>query len=203
VAPASGPTGGTASLSATLTADGVGATGKTVSFSLNGHSVGSATTNAAGVATIPNASLVGINPGTYPNGVSASFAGDGGIPAANATSVLTVSAAGSAPAPKLSVDPLKGKFGSVAVSRGSKTKKFTITNAGTSALKVSKIKLKGAKGNYRLKAKSCTGVSIAAGASCTFKVVFDPKQAGALGAKLKITSDGGIAKLKLKGKGLS
>lgn len=414
VAPASGPPEGTAALSATLTATGVPVSGKTVAFSLNGNSVGSATTDAAGVATIANASLAGIAAGTYPNGVSASFAGDATNLVSNGTAALTVSGlpavtptpgswdfgnqrvdttstgkdftitnsgdgpltvsavslAGSNPgdfdissetctsaspiapagtcqvtvafeptatgartaaiqvssnapssptsisltgngtqpslssptgsvvfepqrvgtqstsktltlsnigdaplsitsaavtgadasqyqianngcsgtvvaptgscaialvfkpsgtgahnaaslvvssndpaspaaialqgsgvAPKLSVKPVKGKFGTVNVNGGSKTKKFKITNAGTADLKVSKIKLKGAKGNYRMKTKSCTKKAIATGASCTFKVVFDPTSTGRLSAKITIASDGGNATLTLLGIG--
>jgi hypothetical protein len=119
------------------------------------------------------------------------------------SSPASIALQGSGVEPTVSVKPRKGKFGSVAVAGGSKTKKFKITNTGTSALTVSKLKLKGAKGNYRLKAKSCKGTSIATGATCTFKVVFDPKQAGALGAKLTITTDGGTVTVKLKGNGVS
>ena len=75
VASASGTFGGTAALSATLTrtADGP-ISGKTVTFTLNGSPAGSATTNASGVASIAAASLTGINAGSYPTGVGASFA---------------------------------------------------------------------------------------------------------------------------------
>jgi hypothetical protein len=93
VNPASGPYGGTTSLTATLTSGGNGVINKTISFTLNGNNVGSATTNASGVATLPNASLVGINPGTYPNGVGASFAGDNGYTGSSATNSLTVACA--------------------------------------------------------------------------------------------------------------
>ena len=77
VASATGTFGGTAALSATLTrtADGP-ISGKTVTFTLNGSPAGSATTNASGVASIAAASLAGINAGSYPTGVGASFAGD-------------------------------------------------------------------------------------------------------------------------------
>jgi hypothetical protein len=80
VAAASGTYGGTADLSATLTAGGVGVSGKTISFSLNGVPAGTATTNAAGVATGTGVSLAGIAAGTYAagpaSGVAASFTSD-------------------------------------------------------------------------------------------------------------------------------
>ena len=93
VAPASGPYGGTAALSATLTSGGNPVANKTISFTLNGNNVGSATTDINGVAALPNASLAGINPGTYPNGVGASFAGDNGYTGSSATNTLTVGCA--------------------------------------------------------------------------------------------------------------
>ena len=93
VDPAAGTYGGTVNLSATLT-DGVnGISGQTVSFTLNGNGVGSAMTNGSGVATLSNVSLSGINAGTYPTGVGASFAGSGNYLAGSDTAALTVNKA--------------------------------------------------------------------------------------------------------------
>jgi len=79
-----GPFAGTANLAATLTANGTGVSGKTVNFTLNGNSVGSGTTDDSGLATLANASLTGIDAGSYPSGVGATFAGDSGFTAAAA-----------------------------------------------------------------------------------------------------------------------
>jgi MBG domain len=102
VSPASGTYGGTTSLSATLSSNGSGLANKIVSFTLNGNSVGNATTNSSGVATLPNVSLSGIDAGTYADAVGASYAGTGsGCTAncygpSNGTATLTVNkAAGS------------------------------------------------------------------------------------------------------------
>jgi hypothetical protein len=89
-ATATGTYGGTTSLSANLTAGSAGVSGKTVTFKLNGTTIGTATTTGSGVATLSNASLAGINAGSYANGVSASFAGDSGYQSSSATSSLTV-----------------------------------------------------------------------------------------------------------------
>ena len=87
---ASGTYGGTANLSATLT-DGISPlSGRTINFSLNGNGVGSAVTDGSGGASLPNASLAGINAGDYPTGVSASFAGDPPYLSSNATNSLHV-----------------------------------------------------------------------------------------------------------------
>ncbi len=90
VDPATGDFGGTVDLKATLTSGGNGVPGKSIAFTLNGNSVGSANTDANGVATLNGASLAGISGGLYPNGVGASFAGDSVYASASATNVLTV-----------------------------------------------------------------------------------------------------------------
>jgi hypothetical protein len=96
VGSANGTYGGTVNLSATLT-DGVSPlSGKTINFTLNGNSVGSAVTNGSGVASLSNASLAGINAGPYPTGVGASFAGDPTYLNSSATNSLTVNKANAA-----------------------------------------------------------------------------------------------------------
>jgi hypothetical protein len=88
VSSASGSYGGTASLTATLSP---AIAGKTINFSLNGSSRGTATTNSSGVATVSAASLSGINTGTYATGVGASFAGDATHVASSGSAQLAVS----------------------------------------------------------------------------------------------------------------
>jgi hypothetical protein len=75
-ADATGTYGGTVMLTATLTANGVNLSGRSLTFTLNGASVGVATTDLNGVATLADVSLSGINGGTYPGAVIAQFAGD-------------------------------------------------------------------------------------------------------------------------------
>jgi MBG domain (YGX type)/Galactose oxidase, central domain/Kelch motif len=95
VSPASGTYGGTVDLSATLTktSDSSAVSGKTISFTLNGNPVGSATTSASGVASLTSISLSGINANTYPTGVGASFAGDSGYALSSGTASLTITKA--------------------------------------------------------------------------------------------------------------
>src|SRR5947208_652573 len=90
-APAETYAGTVTNLQATLSSSG-SVNSKTISFSLNGISVGTATTNSSGVATLPSASLSGINAGTYAGGVNATFAGDSTHAATSATASLTVAA---------------------------------------------------------------------------------------------------------------
>ena len=90
VSSASGTYGGTTALTATLNSGSSPLGGKLITFTLNGNSVGSGVTNASGVATLANASLAGINAGSYLNGVGASFAADGSYAASSGSNSLTV-----------------------------------------------------------------------------------------------------------------
>ncbi len=75
-----GTVGGTATLACTLTASSVPLAGKSVVFTLSEggtvRTVGTATTDANGVATLTGASLAGVGAGIYSGAVGASFAGD-------------------------------------------------------------------------------------------------------------------------------
>ena len=77
-------------LSATVLAGATGVSGKTVNFTLNGSSAGSATTDSSGVANLSNTSLAGIPTGTYPAGVGATFATDSTHSGSADTAALTV-----------------------------------------------------------------------------------------------------------------
>ena len=94
VSPATAPYGGFAVLSATLqkTSNGGLISGKTVTFALNGTTVGTAVTNNAGQAFF-TASIGGIPLGTYAGAISASFAGDTLFTASSGAGSLTVNRA--------------------------------------------------------------------------------------------------------------
>ncbi|HST77446.1 MAG TPA: beta-propeller fold lactonase family protein, partial [Verrucomicrobiae bacterium] len=88
---------GTTNLTTTLkrTLDGSAVAGRTITFTLNGISVGTAVTDASGIAALSNVSLflngVPINAGATPIGVS--FAGDSQFVASTASSTLTITKA--------------------------------------------------------------------------------------------------------------
>ena len=84
--------GSTASvLTATLTSGGNGVGGRTITFAFNGTSVGHRDDERLGVATLAAvSSLAGINAGTYPTGVSASFTQDATYAGQTAANSLTV-----------------------------------------------------------------------------------------------------------------
>jgi hypothetical protein len=91
----SGPYGGTASLTATLKSGTTPLSGKTISFTLNGSAVGSASTDPSGVATLGGVSLGSINAGTQNGAIGASFAGDSGFSSSSGSGNLSVAPASS------------------------------------------------------------------------------------------------------------
>jgi hypothetical protein len=117
-----------------LTFHSSGVPGETVDFTLNGTSVGSATTGANGVATLPDVSLAGIGAGSYPTGVAASYDGDGDPPlASNGSSSLTVYPAGLVGLSRVSVETTGGKIDSFDSSLGP----YGPSNHGSAALVMS------------------------------------------------------------------
>jgi hypothetical protein len=90
VSPATGSYGGSTTLSATLTSGGLDLANDTVTFSLNGSTVGTATTNATGIATLSGISLTGFDAGTYTAYVGASFSGNATDLASSGIANLTV-----------------------------------------------------------------------------------------------------------------
>jgi hypothetical protein len=133
VTPASGIYGGTVNLSATLTSSGSPVANKTLNFTLNGNPVGSAITNGSGVATKTGVSLAGINPGFYPSGVGASFAGDSSYSPSSGTASLTVTygtCIGQNPGGVI-LPPIANDGSSVFLQKGQRTipVKFTVCDA--------------------------------------------------------------------------
>lgn len=100
----SGVYNSTATLTATLTS-GLPVSGKTISFKVNGTSVGTATTDVNGVAALSGVNIAGRNVGTYPNLVQAIFAGDAGYLGSSSTGTLTVNKAATTTAVTSSANP--------------------------------------------------------------------------------------------------
>lgn len=91
ISPAAGAFGGTAMITATLLkpVNGIGISGKSVAFTLNGQPIGSAVTNKIGQAIL-NTSVAGMALGSYPGAITATFAGDAVFAASSGTGDLTV-----------------------------------------------------------------------------------------------------------------
>lgn len=90
VAPATAIYGGSATLSAALSSAGEPIADAEITFKLNGVAVGSAMTGANGIASLAGVPVTGINAGSYPGAIEASFAGAANLLAVTATGDLTI-----------------------------------------------------------------------------------------------------------------
>ena len=172
VASASGTYGGNASFSATLrkTSDNTPVAGKTINFTRNGTSVGSATTNASGVATLSSVSLSGVNAGTYASGVGASFTADsthGGSTGTNSLTVLRKELTGSFTTPNKIYDgttaatvasrSLPGVIGTDDVTLNVTNARFDNKNVGNGKAVTADLALSGSSAsNYSLSSAAAT-----------------------------------------------
>lgn len=94
----------------------------------------------------------------------------------------------------------ENSFGDVNVSSGSSTRTITVRNSGTGSVSISGTTI---SGDFRISSNSCSG-TIAAGASCTVTVVFDPTAAGTRTGSLQITpTTGATATVSLSGNGVT
>ncbi len=93
VSAAMGIYGGTTTVTANLSSGGTPVAGEGVDLKLGATDLGPVTTDVNGDATIPAASLAGINAGTYTGDVTASFAGDANFDPSSGSNDLTVTPA--------------------------------------------------------------------------------------------------------------
>jgi Glycosyl hydrolase family 26/HYDIN/CFA65/VesB-like, Ig-like domain len=102
--------------------------------------------------------------------------------------------------PAVSIDPRDHDFGTRTIGSGpSQPLSFTIGNPGSTALQISSISLQGAGAEqFHLQAPaSCANAVLSPGQTCQVTITFEPAQAGAFQAELKVESDaysgGGLA----------
>ena len=97
VTPVAGTYGSTATFAATLTAAGAPLGGEPVTFTITvggqTTTLGTATTDASGVASLSDVSLGALPAGTYPGAVSASFGGDASDAASTGSGDLSIAQA--------------------------------------------------------------------------------------------------------------
>src|SRR5438270_13179092 len=144
LASASGTFGGTADLSATLTSGGTGVSGKTVSFTLNGNNAGSGVTDGSGIVSVSAVSLTGINAGSYPGGVAATFAGDSGFTSSSGSNTLTVAKADQTIIFGVLADKIFGDADFTVSATASSTLAVTFAAAGNCSVTGSTVHLTGA-----------------------------------------------------------
>jgi hypothetical protein len=89
----------------------------------------------------------------------------------------------------------------VNVGSASPAQTFTLTNAGTAALPVTSVTLTGTNASaFTLGTNTC-GSSLAAGASCTISITFNPTAAGSATASLSVVDSVGTQTSSLTGTG--
>ena len=104
-------------------------------------------------------------------------------------------------APQAALTPATADFGSVNVGSASPAQTFTLTNAGTAALPVTSVTLTGTNASaFTLGTNTC-GSSLAAGASCTISITFNPTAAGSATASLSVVDSVGTQTSSLTGTG--
>jgi archaellum component FlaF (FlaF/FlaG flagellin family) len=189
---------------------------------------GTATLDNAGTAalSISSVTITGANPGDFvqanncgsslPAGSSCTFnitftpAASGSRTALlsvadnSASSPQTVSLSGTGTVASASLSPTGLSFGNQPVNAKSGTLTATLTNGGAAALSLSSIALTGANAGDFAQSNTC-GTSVAAGASCTVSVTFDPTASGSRSASVSFTdnANGSPQSLGLSGTGTS
>ena len=103
-------------------------------------------------------------------------------------------------APNLQAAPAPVSFAATNVGSTSATTTVTITNAGTAAA-MSVTASSGDATHFPLTANSCNGVTVNAGASCSFKVAFHPTAAGLVSANVTVNRTGGTLTVGVSGSG--
>ena len=115
---------------------------------------------------------------------------------------LTVQLTGqSAPPGALAISPSTNDFGSIVTGASSSATAFTVTNSGGGATGTLSAALSGTdKGSFTIGSDTCTGSTLAAGASCSVGVTFAPITEGTKAASLSVTgTPGGSASAALGG----
>ena len=86
--------------------------------------------------------------------------------------------------------PTKLNFGTQPVGTRSLAKKITLTNKGSSAVKITSIAITGTDAGDFAETNTC-GKSVASGASCFIKVTFKPLAKGKRTADVSVYDNGG------------
>jgi hypothetical protein len=113
----------------------------------------------------------------------------------------TVALTGTGGVAAISVNPTSINFGYVGVDP-SDPETVTVTNSGSAPLDVTTLSISGAAaGDYTISGDTCTGATLAPGATCTFDVTLEVTVAGTRSATITIGSSVGNRTVSLTGVG--
>jgi hypothetical protein len=155
----------------TLSATGL-PTGVTAGFNPNPTATTSTLTLTVGAGAATGTSTITIN------GVSGSF---------NSSTTIQLTVTGSGPA--IGFSPTSLMFGKVKVGKTSAPKTVTVSNTGSSTLDISSITTSGDFARKAGPKKTDCGSALAAGKTCTVRVVFKPTQTGTRSGDLIFTDN--------------
>ncbi|MGA2190660.1 MAG: choice-of-anchor D domain-containing protein, partial [Steroidobacteraceae bacterium] len=108
----------------------------------------------------------------------------------NDAATQSVALSGTGTGPTYTTSPTSVAFGNQLTNVASAPKSVTVTNTGTVALPITSIGLSSAGSQPFSQTNTC-GSSVAAAATCTISVVFDPASVGPTAATLSISGGGG------------
>ena len=158
-------------------------------------------TNNCGTSLAAGASCT-INVTFQPNGTGAKSAVLNVVDALGTQSVALSGTGGTTTTPATAtLTPTSLAFGSLAVWSISPAQVVTLSNTGGSALAITGISMGGVNPFVFTQTNNC-GTSLAAGASCTINVTFQPNGTGAKSAVLNVVDAVGTQSVSLSGTGL-
>lgn len=106
------------------------------------------------------------------------------------SSPQSVSLSGTGLVPSLDVSPASLDFGEVDVGDASPAASTVLENAGNGDLNVGTLSISGgASGDFSIDTDSCSGQTLAPGATCSVAVIFSPTSSGARDGQLDIASN--------------
>ena len=187
---------GTGTLTATLTSNGSPVSDVSVTFSLwTGNSVttvGSATTNAEGIATLTNVSLSNFNAGVYPGAVEADVAPSADHAGSTAVGKLSVSSSGVVlPPPLVTVTAVQDKTNKKhEVTEVIVSFSGSLNASAADRTSLYRLAYPGRKGSYTAKNAQVIKLKSAVYNATNDAVVLTPKKAFALTKKVQLQVDG-------------
>jgi hypothetical protein len=107
----------------------------------------------------------------------------------------TIDLSGTATQPALALAPAEQDFGGVLLGTAGLARAFTLSNSGTDPSVLGTVTLAGPDAaQFAIRSDGCSGVTLAAGASCTVTAAFGPTSVGRQAATLQFPSDAGAAR---------
>ncbi|MFN8575085.1 MAG: choice-of-anchor D domain-containing protein [Gemmatimonadaceae bacterium] len=110
--------------------------------------------------------------------------------AVSSPNVVSLSGTGFVPAPGIGLSATSISFGSVKVGLNPSRRTLTVTSTGSSPLVISSATIGGVNSwDFYFDTDSCTGATLAPGASCTISMYFEPLATGNRAATLSVSSN--------------